>query len=51
MDNTNWQEEQKLDTANEICNHFFSLGAVISKNDYDFVSNLIQKTKEVMIND
>jgi hypothetical protein len=39
---TNTWEEQ----ANEICNHFFGLGATISKKDYDYVLLEISNAKE-----
>jgi hypothetical protein len=38
--------KQKLDPANQIVNHFFSLGARVSKKDYDYVVKSLDKAKK-----
>ncbi len=37
------QERENVTTANEICNHFFALGARISKKDHDYVLKELNK--------
>ena len=42
-------EKRNEERANEIVNRFMEKGAVVSKSDYDFVFERLQKSNEELI--